>query len=76
MSNKSTSSSGGIGCLGVLGIVFVVLKLVGVIDWSWFWVLSPYWGSCLIGLVVLGMIGIGYFVVYISRQKKGSEKWM
>ncbi len=28
---------------GVLGIVFIVLKLCGVIDWSWWWVLAPFW---------------------------------
>lgn len=28
----------------VVTIVFVVLKLCGVIDWSWWWVLSPMWG--------------------------------
>jgi len=33
--------SSGIGCGGVLLIVFVVLKLTGNINWSWFWVLSP-----------------------------------
>lgn len=39
MENKS----GGIGFCGVLTIVFIVLKLVGVINWSWMWVLSPIW---------------------------------
>lgn len=38
---NSNSSSGGIGIVGALTIVFIVLKLVGVIDWTWFWVLSP-----------------------------------
>jgi hypothetical protein len=41
MSN-TTSSSGGIGCLTVLGLIFVTLKLTGNIDWSWWWVLSPF----------------------------------
>ncbi len=27
--------------LSVLLVVFIVLKLVGVIAWSWWWVLSP-----------------------------------
>lgn len=27
----------------ILGIVFIVLKLVGTINWSWWWVLSPFW---------------------------------
>lgn len=27
----------------LLAIAFIVLKLCGVIDWSWIWVLSPIW---------------------------------
>ena len=34
MSSNRNSSSSGIGICGVLTIVFVVLKLVGVINWS------------------------------------------
>lgn len=37
----TTNTTNGISFLGVLAIVFIVLKLVGVIAWSWFWVLSP-----------------------------------
>lgn len=32
-----------IGLDVLLFIVFLVLKLVGVIDWSWWWVTSPLW---------------------------------
>lgn len=35
--------SGGVGFCGVLAIVFIVLKLTGVIAWSWLWVLAPIW---------------------------------
>lgn len=52
MSNSSSSSSGGIGFLGLLTIVFIVLKLTNVIDWHWFWVLSP---------MILG----GFFVLLV-----------
>ena len=38
----NTSESGGIGFVGVLQIVFIVLKLVKVINWSWFIVLLPF----------------------------------
>jgi hypothetical protein len=38
---------------GVLLVVFVVLKLVGVINWSWIWVLSPVWIGWLLGLILL-----------------------
>ncbi len=53
--NKSSSSSG-LGTSGVLTIVFVVLKLVGVIDWSWWWVLSPIWIDILAALLVVSII--------------------
>ena len=29
--------------INVLTMIFLVLKLVGVIHWSWWWVLSPLW---------------------------------
>lgn len=29
--------------LELLSVAFIVLKLCGVIKWSWWWVLSPIW---------------------------------
>lgn len=37
------SSNHGLNFFDVLLIVFIVLKLCGVITWSWIWVLSPLW---------------------------------
>lgn len=28
---------------GLLTIAFIVLKLIGFIDWSWLWILAPIW---------------------------------
>ena len=39
----SSSSSGGVGFGGLLFLVFLVLKLTGVIAWSWWWVTAPLW---------------------------------
>jgi Flp pilus assembly protein TadB len=47
--NVNVNKSGRIGFGGLLAIVFIVLKLCGVIHWSWFWVLSPIW----IGLAIV-----------------------
>lgn len=60
MSSSTTHvSNGGVGFFGVLTIVFVVLKLTGVIDWSWWWVLSPLGISWAVGLaVVLVVLGV------------------
>lgn len=52
--NKTTTvRNGGIGFAGVLTIVFIVLKLIGIIEWSWLWVLSPLWISWIVGIVLL-----------------------
>ena len=44
-----------------------MLKLLGVIRWSWIWVLSPIWISAVIVVAVFSVILIG------GRIKKG--KW-
>ena len=65
MDNKA--KQGGLGIVSVLMIVFIVLKLLGVIRWSWIWVLSPIWISAVIVVAVFSVILIG------GRIKKG--KW-
>ena len=32
------------GWLGALGVLFVALKLIGIITWSWWLVLLPFYG--------------------------------
>lgn len=66
MSNTSSSSSGGIGFAGLLTIVFITLKLCGVIQWSWLWVLSPLWISVSIAvgiLLVWGLVMLGAWLI-------------
>ena len=65
MNNKTTQ--GGLGIVSVLTIIFIVLKLLGVIQWSWIWVLSPIWISAVIAVAVFSVILI------VGRIKKG--KW-
>ena len=37
-----------------LALLFIALKLCGVIDWEWKWVLAPIWGY----IVFLGIVSI------------------
>lgn len=69
--SKSTTSSGGIGVLGLLGVVFVTLKLVGVIDWSWWWVTAPFWGGLALVLAILGIgaLGIGALALWEKARR-------
>ena len=41
----------------ILAIIFMILKLTGVIAWSWLWVFSPVWIFLLLGglVLVIGM---------------------
>lgn len=59
MSGNNNSSNTGIGFTGVLTIVFITLKLLKVIEWSWWWVLSPIWISTILAIVII--IGIVVF---------------
>lgn len=43
--------------LTVLFIVFLILKLVGVISWSWWWVFSPIWIPILIAVILIAIAG-------------------
>lgn len=72
-SNKNSSS--GIGICGVLTIVFVVLKLVGVINWSWLWVLCPLWINILLTIIALVIIAIIDKRTSNKYWKSGRIKW-
>lgn len=55
------NTSRGLGLCDVLTIVFLVLKLVGAIDWSWWWVFSPT-------LIALGLYVVLLVVTAILKK--------
>ena len=45
----------------MLTIVFVILKVMGYIDWSWWWVFAPLWIPAAIlafALLVIGVVAL------------------
>ena len=54
MDNKA--SKGGVSFTGLLTVAFIVLKLCHVIEWSWWWVLSPIW-------IVAALVFVCAFIV-------------
>lgn len=66
--NTSSSSSGGIGFVGALTIAFIVLKLTHVINWSWWWVLSPIWISTLLAIAIIVLVLFGYIIYKVIKN--------
>lgn len=58
--------------LSLLLVAFVVLKLCGVIDWSWWWVLSPLWIP--LGFVILVLLVLGIAKLALKIMDKKAER--
>ena len=69
MSDKVVVKSNGIGFLGLLGIVFIVLKLCGVINWSWWLVTLPLWGGLVLAVGIF-LLALLFAIVFAVVSKK------
>ena len=73
MSNKKTTSGGGISFFGLLAIVFITLKLCNVITWSWWWVTAPLWAGLAfwvgVTLLTVAFAVFAGIISYIFRRK-------
>jgi len=50
-----------------LFLIFLVLKLTGVIDWSWLWVTAPLWIPLAIFLGILGVVFVVGLIAAVLR---------
>jgi phosphoglycerol transferase MdoB-like AlkP superfamily enzyme len=71
---KTGGSSGGIGFVGLLTIVFITLKLIGVISWSWWWVLSPLWIATSLFVLILGCLGLFIAFCHYMHHRQMRQK--
>jgi hypothetical protein len=62
---KDEACSFGLGLWSALGLLFIALRLCGVIEWSWWWVLAPFWGPALTGFVLV------LFLAILAELSKG-----
>lgn len=65
--NNNSNALGGLGGT-LLQIAFIVLKLCGVINWSWLWVLSPMW----IGFA-LWLLAVVIFSIVKAKEWRDDE---
>lgn len=62
MANES--SNGSISFPALLTTVFIVLKLIGKISWSWWWVFSPLW----IYVAILLLVFLFDIIIYNLKK--------
>lgn len=62
---SKTVRSGGIGFVGLLQLLFIALKLIGIIDWPWVFVLLPFIISA--GLIVVVLVFLLIAALVASR---------
>ena len=67
-------TNSGIGICGLLFVAFVILKVIGMLTWSWWWIACPIWiglGITCLFLIILGIIiGITVLVDWLRKPKK------
>lgn len=59
----TASASSSFPIFGLLGVVFVTLKLLGIINWSWWWVTAPFWApiAIVVAIFLVGLVGFGIY---------------
>ncbi len=72
MTSNTTHSSGTFWTL--LQVAFIVLKLCKVINWSWWWVLAPTWGSFALVFAILVLYGLGGLVWMLLPRRRATGR--
>ena len=63
MHNNKEVKTVGLGFADALTLLFIALKLTGVINWSWLWVLSPLWISIsFLAVIAIVIVLIGHWI--------------
>lgn len=66
MNNEKTNVTySGIGFTSLLTILFIALKLMGVISWSWVWVLAPIWICWLVAIIIV--VAVTLWLTYLQN---------
>ena len=64
-----------IGFLGILQIVFVVAKLWGMIEWSWWLVLIPLWVSLGLWVLIMGTAILIALIAAVSAARTRRKRF-
>ena len=71
MTEQNEKKTGGsISISTVLFIVFLVLKLTGVISWSWWWVTAPLWIPTILVVILITIICIARKIIIKKKIRE------
>jgi len=56
--------------LELLLLLLVGLKLGGLLDWSWWWVLTPLWAPTILAVVGYSIYGIAWLCMSDDERKR------
>jgi hypothetical protein len=60
---------GGIGFVGLLTIVFVIAKITGYVNWTWWTVFAPIWISFGVAAIIF-VIALIFIIVAAWAEKR------
>lgn len=63
---KASSTQVRLALASLTGI-FTVMKLIGLIAWSWVWVLSPLWVGIALHLSFMAVFYVGAFIYFMRK---------
>lgn len=61
MATRKEATTSSVSFPALLGLAFIILKLTHHIDWSWWWVLSPFW----LPLAIMFVIAFVCLIIYV-----------
>ncbi|QGH60767.1 hypothetical protein [Serratia proteamaculans] len=53
-----------------LGLIFITLKLMGYINWSWWWVTAPFWAIPAVLIVLFAVMAMIAGTIAIFEHKR------
>ena len=70
MSKEQTTTVISSNLTTILFVVFLVLKLTGNIDWSWWWVTSPLWLPLVLTFLILSIIFVASIIILFGKGNR------
>lgn len=66
--------SNGLNLFSIVYAAIIIMKIAGIVTWSWWWITIPFWGGFALLFAFGILILIGYTIlVIIFLIKKGFE---